>query len=681
MTATTTTNSAPKRTADGPTDQPSTTGCSFEKPARSPSGPTTTLTAVLVVISADGEVIASDKKAYKVNQNYKPSLTLTLDRGAYVIEVGNRLYKGPDHSDRHRVGYWGDHIVRSTDYGLDDLEVSGVELISFDRDVTEYTRRVAADVSTVTVTPTPSRADAVVVISPPDADTDTDGHQVNLEADGETEITVSASPPEMIGAWRTYRVTIITVPDTTSPLVVNDATLSALSLAPIDFGTFSRTRLHYTYTASIGLRVDGVTATLVVATNHSGATWTASRPDADPDTDGHQIFFDGDEAVSVTVTSQDGLHSNTYTIDPPRGSPFSVGSTEGCGLCARGSISGKSLSLWHGDGKFMTAGVETATVSTWNATTGALEELFTPAAPAGASGAVRASWTDGDTLWVAFLDHGAGKEIRIYPYSLATKQLIANRSIHIATRPTNPEWWWAHLRPSAIWSDGTTMYVLTNNAFDLKSYDMSTGAHLKTVGLQPRPAGGAQLDALFVKGFNVWNVAWPMGMWSDGKTVWIAPYWGAARAYDLHTGDPRHGLDLDHRALSNRQWHGGLWSDGHTMWMTDVDNGTLYPYTMPESARLKSLTVSDGDIGVFSNGIFDYAATVPAGTTTTTITAQQAFTGGSASVAISPTDADTNADGHQVTLTAGQANVVTITVTAPNGTDTETYTLTITHTT
>ena len=180
---------------------------------------------------------------------------------------------------------------------------------------------------------------------------------------------------------------------------------------------------------------------------------------------------------------------------------------------------------------------------------------------------------------------------------------------------------------------------------------------------------------------NIWNVAWPMGMWSDGKTVWIAPYWGAARAYDLQTGEHRRSLDLDHRALSGRQWHGGLWSDGHTMWMTDVDNGTLYPYTMPESARLKSLTVSDGDIGVFSNGIFNYAVSVPAGTTTTTVTAEQAFTGGSASVAFSTTDADTSTDGHQVTLTAGEDKVVTITVTAPNGTDTETYTLTITHTT
>ena len=276
----------------------------------------------LYLLSADGEVIASDTGAADINRRYKPSLTQTLDRGAYVVEVGNELSNVASHSDRHRVGYWGDHIVRLTDYRLDDLEVSGVDLISFDRDVTDYTRRVAADVSTVTVTTTPSRADGVVVISPPDADTDTEGHQVNLEADGETEITVSASPPEMFGAWRTYRVTIITVPDTTSPLVVNDATLSALSLAPIDFGTFSRTRLHYTYTASMSLRVDGVTATLAVTPNHSGATWTASRPDTDSDTEGHQIFFDGDEDLTVTVTSQDGLHSNTYTIDPPRGSLF-----------------------------------------------------------------------------------------------------------------------------------------------------------------------------------------------------------------------------------------------------------------------------------------------------------------------------------------------------------------------
>ena len=164
--------------------------------------------ALLYLLSADGEVIASDTGAADINRRYKPSLTLTLDRGAYVVEVGNELSNVASHGDRHRVGYRGDHIVRSTDYGLDDLEVSGVGLTGFDRDDTDYTHNVAADVSTVTITPTPSRADAFVVISPQDADADTEGHQVNLEADGETVITVSASPPEMFGTWRTYQVTI-----------------------------------------------------------------------------------------------------------------------------------------------------------------------------------------------------------------------------------------------------------------------------------------------------------------------------------------------------------------------------------------------------------------------------------------------------------------------------------------
>ena len=162
----------------------------------------------LYLLSADGEVIASDTGAADINRRYKASLTQTLDRGAYVVEVGNELSNVLTHGDRHQVGYWGDHIVRSTDYGLDDLEVSGVGLTGFDRDDTDYTHNVAAGVSTVTITPTPSRADAVVVISPQDADADTEGHQVNLEADGETVITVSASPPEMTGTWRTYQVTI-----------------------------------------------------------------------------------------------------------------------------------------------------------------------------------------------------------------------------------------------------------------------------------------------------------------------------------------------------------------------------------------------------------------------------------------------------------------------------------------
>ena len=621
--------------------------------------------AVLVVISADGEVIASDKRAYRNNQNYKPSLTLTLDRGAYVVEVGNKLYKGPNHDDGHRLGYWGDHIVRTSDYTLADLTISQVDLLSFDSEVLSYTRRVAADVSRVTVTTTPVQADTLVVVSPTDADTNTAGHQIDLDSDGETEITVTLSPRAVPGDWRVYRVNIITVTDTTSPLVVNDATLSALSLGSIDIGTFSRTELHYTYSAGFYMRLDGIMTTLRVTTNHSGATWTASPPDADPGTIGHQIRVDGDDTATVTVTSEDGLHSNTYVIERPAASAYRAASKDGCELCQQHVIT-TSANLWFGDGKIMTTSEYLSTVSVWDAESGSLLETlqFTP--PPGVSGSMKSFWTDGETLWALFWSHS--REIRLYAYSLATQQRLNGKSILLAARSSpNIE----GLRFTGLWSDGATMYFIDERGSQLKSFDIASGQHLKTVTLPNWRRGSAAED----------DPHWTISMWSDGKTLWVSHWTYVVKAYDLQTGAHLPALDLDFRRLSGRTFGGGLWSDGHTLWMTDYRARALFPYVLPENARLKSLRVSDGDIGVFNNGIVEYAATVPAGTTTTTVTAEQAFTGGSASVAYSTTDADTNADGHQVTLTAGQDNVVTITVTAPNGTDTETYTLTITHTT
>ena len=638
--------------------------------------------AVLVVISADGEIIASDKRGYKTNQNYKPSLTLTLDRGAYVIEVGNRLYKGPNHDDGHRLGYWGDHIIDIWNYRLDGLTISGVDMTGFDPQVGEYRRRIAADVSTVTIAPSAPATDAVIKITPQDADTNTEGHQVNLDADGETEITVTAAHREVQHPQFEYRVVVTQLPDTTSPLST-DTKLSALSLGDIDIGTFDSSDPHYTYKAGFHMSVDGVTATVAATTTHAGADWTASPPDADSNTEGHQILINGDVTVTVTVTAQDGLHRQTYTITPV--SAIKTLSAQGCALCQAGSIdkdepdlqrldqllggtSRQLRSLWFNDNKFMTMYARKFMV--FDADSGDTVEQFTITSPAGVSYnsyGVRSFWTDGETLWVLF-DRYVG-DVRIHAYSMETKQLLTNRSISIGTHNGNQQ---------AIWSDGTTMYVLIDSIHirsaawkpSLLSYDLATGRHVKTVRLSPRVPSegrGSPYEAL--------------SMWSDGKTLWVSHWKYLIRAHDLHTGARVAALDIDHRALSGRTFGGGLWSDGHTMWSLDVKHDRLFPYAIPESARLKSLTVSDGDIGVFSNGIFDYAATVPAGTTTTTVTAEQAFTGGSASVTYSPTDADTGTDGHQVTLTAGQDNVVTITVTAPNGTDTETYTLTITHTT
>ena len=130
----------------------------------------------------------------------------------YVVEVAmiNDSYTSDDR--RHQLGYWGDdfsdNIIRSADYRLDSLAVGGAGVTGFDPEVTEYELTAAAGVSTVTVTATTAQTDAVVDISLPDADTVTDGHQIALDSDGETELTVSVTHPELTAFPFQYRITI-----------------------------------------------------------------------------------------------------------------------------------------------------------------------------------------------------------------------------------------------------------------------------------------------------------------------------------------------------------------------------------------------------------------------------------------------------------------------------------------
>ena len=150
--------------------------------------------------------------AYRGPNTYSPSLTATLERGAYVVEVVRYYVSYASDDRRHRLGYWSDsfsdNIIRNADYRLESLAVGGSRVTDFDPEVTDYQISVATGVSTVTVTPSTAQTDAVVDYSLPDADTTTEGHQIALDSDGETELTVSVTHPELTAFPFQYRITI-----------------------------------------------------------------------------------------------------------------------------------------------------------------------------------------------------------------------------------------------------------------------------------------------------------------------------------------------------------------------------------------------------------------------------------------------------------------------------------------
>ncbi|MBC6400818.1 MAG: cadherin repeat domain-containing protein, partial [Ekhidna sp.] len=143
--------------------------------------------------------------------------------------------------------------------------------------------------------------------------------------------------------------------------------------------------------------------------------------------------------------------------------------------------------------------------------------------------------------------------------------------------------------PSGLWSDGTTMWVLEFINSKLFAYKLADGT----------------LDA--AKDISIpWgqNGQLPVGLWSDGTTIWILILTvdannnnevtdGKIYAYTLADGMRDAAKDIETLRPAGNEAPVGLWSDGTTMWVTDrgiYDEETsqytkapkIYAYSLPK---------------------------------------------------------------------------------------------------
>ena len=613
----------------------------------------------LILRAANGDILASDQGPAGNPQRHDASLNETVARGVYVVEVASEYFQRYFGDRWFYLHHEGSGIVKPRNYGLSALTISDVALTAFETATFNYARNVAADVTEVTVTPTPAIAGSRVETTPSDADSDAaDGHQVSLDADGSTEITVKVYSPDVTSADpAVYTVTLTELAATTKPLS-NDATLSTLGLSGLDIGTFSADDREYSYTLDFYQALNTHTTTVSFATTHNAATWRISPGDADLAT-GHQVKLRGasNDVVTITVTSQDNEIHRTYTVSPEPAIRPDASKT----VCTRCNLPFVHKSppfhsgLWVNGDRF-TVGMgygqarpqfrvldvngqrvhsfQVRSESSWD------ERINGVVYP-------ESFWTGGETLYVVFRWSNT-----IRAYSLESKQWLPGKDVRIDSGTAEN-----------LWSDGTTMYVTQSSTLDkLKMYDLSTKQRTGTIQLAGSTHGRNQ------------------SIWSDGTTLWRATYDAEVLAYSLETGARIPGLDI--RTGGDAE---AFWSDGETFWVLELGERVSYTdfahnikaYTLPENARLKHLSLDVGRIGLFYNGLFDYEAVVPAGTTEVTVTALAAFTGGSSEVEIVPTDADANTAGHQVSLDTTGDTTITVNVTAPNGTHQETYTVTV----
>ena len=202
------------------------------------------------------------------------------------------------------------------------------------------------------VTPTVNDSGASYVIKL-GAVVDADG--VVLLSVGSSVITVEVTA-EDDSTTRTYTATV-TRAEPPTPELSDDATLNALTLSGIDFGTFASATTSYTadvsdsvsqttvtlrltlsgvdfgtfasattsYTADVSDSVSQTTVTPTV--NDSGASYVI-KLDGTVDSDGVIPLSMGSNAITIEVTAENGGVSRVYTVEVTRSEPATPGTSE-----------------------------------------------------------------------------------------------------------------------------------------------------------------------------------------------------------------------------------------------------------------------------------------------------------------------------------------------------------------
>ena len=380
--------------------------------------------------------------------------------------------------------------------------------------------------------------------------------------------------------------------------------------------------------------------------------------DADPNTGGHQVDFPENArevAVTVTVTAQDGS-TGIYTVTVLRGTGPPYGwkveddfnTLQAAGNIVPGGIWSDGETIWvadFGDAKLYAYDVESKER--------VFGQDFDTLADAGNT-SPRGIWSDGATMWVA-----DGSDDKLYAYDVESKLPVAGRDFDTLIAAGNNA-------PTGLWSDGETIWVADLTDFKLYAYDLATKARVP----------GLDFDTLEAAG----NLT-PRGLWSDGETMWVANE-GADKlyAYDMATKARVPGRDFNTLDAAGNRRPNGLWSDGAIMWVADQADGKLYAYNMPvsDNADLRGITVDGERVAGFDPAVTAYSHRVNETATQVTVAAEARQLLAEVT-AITPSDADPSAAGHQVDFPENAREVavtvtVTITVTAQDG-STSAYTV------
>ena len=605
----------------------------------------------------------------------------------------------------------------SSDATLSGLTLSDINFGTFASGTTSYTAQVANTVSQTTVTPTVNDSGASYVIKLGGV-TDADG--VVALSVGSNVITVEVTA-EDDSTTLTYTVTVTrTTPST-------DATLSALTLSSVDFGTFAAGTTSYSAQAA-----NSVTQTTVTPTvNDSGASYVIKFGGV-TDADGDISLAEGSNVITVEVTAEDDSTTKTYTVTVTRAatsisapdlavpfvytftSPFGYSPSFTLGVTVSNEGSGSSgsttLRYYRSDDSTITSGdteVGTDAVGSLAASGSSMEsiDLTAPSAPGtyyyGACADAVSDESDAtnncsgsmaftvpaetstdatlSALTLSGVNFGTFDSTAI-SYSAQVSNSVTETTVTPTVNHSGASY---VIKLGGVTNaDGTVSLAVGSNVITIEvtaEDGETTRTYTVTVIRATPPSTDATLSALTLSGIN-------FGTFASGTTSYTAQ---VAYSVSETTVTPTvndsgasHVIKLGGVTDLDGVIDLAVGSNVITVEVTAEDGNTTRTYTVtvtraePPStdATLSGLTLSGGiDFGTFASGTTSYTAQVGNDVLQTTVTPTA---NDSAATYVIKLGGVTDSDG-VIDLAVG-SNVITIAVTAEDDSTTRTYTITVT---
>ncbi len=194
---------------------------------------------------------------------------------------------------------------------------------------------------------------------------------------------------------------------------------------------------------------------------------------------------------------------------------------------------------------------------------------------------------------------------KIYAYNLATKARDAAKESGDAGSATSidveADTGNYDSEPLGIWSDGTTMWTVRTQGLDENDEPLAHDIYAFDMETWARvPSKDFILHA---------DNEDPVDLWSDGDTVWVTDFDAKIYAYKMSNQARDPGKDFDTADLDPENTSPNyLWSDGETLWVQDESDDALYAHNL----RTKTRDVSQdypaldaentGSKGIWSDG-------------------------------------------------------------------------------